>query len=188
MIGHKNLWQKFINHSITMIISYMFNINEYENEDETEKENEYKDDVENQQQQVPQQEDEYLRDYFLPKDGETHTVLLATDPKKRRFGIHDFGKGKKPTMWFMITKPEDPEVELEWRVTSRMLMKTLVNRFIKRGKTLVEVHRKGSKQNDTEYRIRAVDENTVVIITNKEVRVEQLPLQQQQQQQQQKRL
>jgi hypothetical protein len=128
-------------------------------------------------------EEELLRDYLKIRDGDTEELLFSTDPKKRRVGTKDFGKGPTDVMWFTVSRPDDPQYEMEYQVTSKQLMKAIVNRYLKQGKTLLEISRKGSRQDNTEYRIRAVDEDKVLVITSKEQHIEHLPLQEQSPQQ-----
>jgi hypothetical protein len=157
------------------------NENEIENENDNGDVKQVNEAIRNSQQQEQQQsEEEFLRDYFKLEDGDTAILQFSTDPKKRRRGLHTFDskKGPQDTMWFMITTPEDPDYEREYRVTSKKLMRAIVNRYIIKGKTLLEISRKGSKQDNTVYRIRAVDEDKVLVITNKDEYLEQLPLQQ----------
>lgn len=138
------------------------NVNENENED-----------------QVPQMsaEEEALKDYIKIKDGETRTLIFSTDPRKRRFGTHDFGKGPQDTMWFQVTTAEDPDYEREYRVTSKKLMRAIVNRYIKQDKTILIISRKGSNQSNTTYKIRAVDDDKELVITNTDEHWEELPQQ-----------
>jgi hypothetical protein len=149
------------------------NIIETDNELENESEN-----------QVPQNgvqtsaaEDEALKDYVKIRDGETHTLIFSTDPNKRRFGPHNFGKGPQDTMWFQVTTPDDPNYEREFRVTSKKLMRAIVNRYIKQGKTILVINRKGSTQTNTVYRIRTTDDDKELVITNTDEHWEQLPQQ-----------
>jgi hypothetical protein len=117
---------------------------------------------------VNDSEEEFLKDYVRLQDGETVIWQFSTDKAKRRRATHDFGKGPADVMYFMIRTAEDPDYEREWRVSSKKLMRAIVNRYLNAGKTMLEISRRGSSQNNTVYRIRAVDDDKVFVITNKE--------------------
>jgi len=136
---------------------------EYEDENEEETSNGTQE-----PQTVNDSEEEFLKDYVRLQDGETVIWQFSTDKAKRRRATHDFGKGPADVMYFMISTAEDPDYEREWRVSSKKLMRAIVNRYLNAGKTMLEISRRGSSQNNTVYRIRAVDDDKVFVITNKE--------------------
>jgi hypothetical protein len=139
-----------------------------ENPDEIEYEQEKTSNVAQEPQTVNDSEEEFLKDYVRLQDGETVIWQFSTDKAKRRRATHDFGKGPADVMYFMIRTAEDPDYEREWRVSSKKLMRAIVNRYLNAGKTMLEISRRGSSQNNTVYRIRAVDDDKVFVITNKE--------------------
>ena len=139
-----------------------------ENPDEIEYEQEKTSNVAREPQTVNDSEEEFLKDYVRLQDGETVIWQFSTDKAKRRRATHDFGKGPADVMYFMIRTAEDPDYEREWRVSSKKLMRAIVNRYLNAGKTMLQISRRGSSQNNTVYTIRAVDDDKVFVITNKE--------------------
>jgi hypothetical protein len=139
--------------------------------------------------QEPQQEErrELTREELSLMDLVTHknkpTLVLDfnKDPKKRIEAKHTFDIkiGPVPITYFVATLPDDPDYEQYYRVTSSKLRRAIINRYLAKDKTRLEITRTGSTQRDTVYRIRALEDDKVRVITSDSEYWEPLPQQQQ---------
>lgn len=87
-------------------------------------------------------------------------------------------KGPQPVTYFRVTLPDDPEYDRWYRVTSKKLRRAILMRYLPKDKTRLEITRSGSMKS-TVHRIRAAQEDKVLVITNDKDYFEQAPLQQQ---------
>jgi hypothetical protein len=168
------------NYAMTNMTQENVNINENDNEFGNESDTQVpQNDMAERKELSP--EELSLMDIITHKYTPTCVLDFNKDPKKRIEAKHTFDvkKGPVPLTYFPVTLPEDPGYERYYRVTSTKLRRAIINRYLKKDKTRLEINRIGSNQQNTVYKIRAVDEDRVLVITSQSESFEQVAPQQQ---------
>jgi hypothetical protein len=102
-------------------------------------------------------EEDWLVSWVKIESGGSQALGFSTDNKKRKMIKKDFGSGPVKAMVFMVTTPDEPDVEKEFRVTSKNLARQILS-YLKRGITDLQITRHGKGKFDTKYELTPLGE------------------------------